>query len=684
MNTPALTAAGIAWSADPLDLDAARRDLWPRDSLRLRAGERPPAPALVAWPCSRADVALLLRWAEEEGRPVVPYGAGSGVCGGAQGVEGALVIDLKRMRRLLQVDAAAGTAHVEAGMLGQHLEDALAPLGWKTAHSPSSIHCSTVGGYVAARSAGQFSSRFGVFEDMLLAAHAETPTGPMDTGLWTPQGSEDLQAVLLGSEGGLGVITDVLVKLAPLPQRWWLRGFAFPSLEAAWSAMRQLMQSGLWPSALRLYDPVDTRVGGPANAARKAARGPSEPGVWDRLRTAVLGIPGLRRRLLEIPLSLPGFVNRMADRLGDEVLLIIGFEGEDATVEALVEAALPLLAAGRDLGAGPGEHWFAHRHDVSYKLAPLFIAGAWADTMEVATTWSRLPALYAGVRAALGEGALVMAHFSHAYPEGCSIYFSFVGSGDTAAYDAVWRKGLAAARAAGGTVTHHHGVGQLKGAAAAGEAGAALPFWRGLQRQRDPQLRLNPGRPFPADAVVRSEVPPISSAGPVWSIDAESQLAWVSGAAAVTAIAAELAAQGWALRQRPDRPIREFLLALRPGALLRPELAALGMILRLPGGERLRLGHAPRSAAGPDLRWLTLRRAELEAVELPVIPLGAPVFSGLDGGELGAERLRPLGRGGGRAWFVGPAAERLATLAGDPRPGSVLDLPCLDPCGSAS
>jgi alkyldihydroxyacetonephosphate synthase len=260
MNTPALTAAGIAWSADPLDLDAARRDLWPRDSLRLRAGERPPAPALVAWPRSRADVALLLRWAEEEGRPVVPYGAGSGVCGGAQGVEGALVIDLKRMRRLLQVDAAAGTAHVEAGMLGQHLEDALAPLGWKTAHSPSSIHCSTVGGYVAARSAGQFSSRFGVFEDMLLAAHAETPTGPMDTGLWTPQGSEDLQAVLLGSEGGLGVITDVLVKLAPLPHRWWLRGFAFPSLEAAWSAMRGLMQAGLWPSALRLYDPVDTRL----------------------------------------------------------------------------------------------------------------------------------------------------------------------------------------------------------------------------------------------------------------------------------------------------------------------------------------------------------------------------------------------------------------------------------------
>jgi hypothetical protein len=179
-------------------------------------------------------------------------------------------------------------------------------------------------------------------------------------------------------------------------------------------------------------------------------------------------------------------------------------------------------------------------------------------------------------------------------------------------------------------------------------------------------------------------VPPISSAGPVWSIDAESQLAWVSGAAAVTAIAAELAAQGWALRQRPDRPIREFLLALRPGALLRPELAALGMILRLPGGERLRLGHAPRSAAGPDLRWLTLRRAELEAAELPVIPLSAPVFSGLDGGELGAERLRPLARGGGRAWFVGPAAERLATLAGDPRPGSVLDLPCLDPRGSAS
>ena len=180
--------------------------------------------------------------------------------------------------------------------------------------------------------------------------------------------------------------------------------------------------------------------------------------------------------------------------MSDEVLLIVGFEGpipQNASVEAV-----PLLQEGRDLGAAPGQQWFDHRHDVSYKLAPVFMAGAFADTMEVAARWDRLPDLYAQVQGALGRHTAVMAHFSHAYQEGCSIYFSFAGRGSLKTYDATWRAALDAARAAGGTVTHpRRGIPQ---AAAAKEAGHALRIWDEAKTTWDPNNLMN-CRPFPVE-----------------------------------------------------------------------------------------------------------------------------------------------------------------------------------------
>ncbi|RME28508.1 MAG: FAD-binding oxidoreductase [Deltaproteobacteria bacterium] len=250
----------LATSSAPLDLEAYRRDLWPRLTLATLRGQPGPAPARVAWPRDAAEVRAALRLAEAEDLAVVPYGAGSGVCGGAAGRRDALVVDLKRMNAIRDLDTEARTVRVQPGVLGQHLEDWLGRRGWMTAHSPSSIWCSTVGGYVAARSAGQFSSRYGVFEDMLLAARAEAPAGTIEAGLWTPRGEEDLLPVLCGSEGGLAVVTDTLVRVAPLPEARWLRGYAFDNLQSAWTAMRRIMQAGLWPSVLRLYDPLDTRL----------------------------------------------------------------------------------------------------------------------------------------------------------------------------------------------------------------------------------------------------------------------------------------------------------------------------------------------------------------------------------------------------------------------------------------
>ena len=640
MDLDVLRAAGIDVTEAPVHLNAYRRDLWPRDTLAMMTGgERPPVPLAVATPTHEDQVAASIEWATQHGVTVVPYGAGSGVCGGSRGRAGSLVIDMKRLNRIRGIDVHARTARIDAGILGQHLEDQLGSLGWMTAHSPSSIACSTAGGYLAARSAGQFSSRYGVFDDMTLAAKAICPSGPMLCGTWTPEGQEDWLPVLTGSEGGLGVVTDLLVRIHPLPQTRWFRGFAFPTVEAAWSAMQALMQANLWPSVLRLYDPVDTKIGGKTKASDAKAGG----GLFGWLKSVASNNPTLKRHMMSIPLAMPGLLNRIGRGLSDEVLLIVGFEGPIPLVNASVEAAEPLLREGRDLGAEPGEQWFAHRHDVSYKLAPVFMAGAFADTMEVAARWDRLPDLYAQVQAALGKHTAVMAHFSHAYQEGCSIYFSFAGRGSLKTYDATWQAALDAARAAGGTVTHHHGVGILKADAAAREAGHALRVWQEAKTTWDPDHVMNPGRPFPVEAPTLDEPAwPAPEGGPIFEINAQAGTARVCPNTAPDEIQAALASEGLSLRYLSDRPLGVWLSELRRGVLGCWQTPLFGVQARFPDGTATRLFPAPRSAAGPDLRWSLLRRATAEWVEVPIRTLDGDLVVEASNPHLDPRELRPL------------------------------------------
>jgi alkyldihydroxyacetonephosphate synthase len=669
MDLEALRRRGLAVETRPFHLLSYRRDLWPRATLMLRDGVMPPSPGAVTWPESAEQVGVALKWASDQGVPVVPYGAGSGVCGGAAGLAGSLVIDMKRMNRLVEVDHQARTARVESGMLGQHLEDQLMRQGLMTAHSPSSIMTSTVGGWVAARSAGQFSSRYGVFDDMLLGLHAETPAGPVDAGVWTPQGHEDLISLFSGSEGTLGVVTEALVRVAPVPETRWLRGFAFRDLPSAWDAMRRLLQAGLWPSVLRLYDPVDTRLAGKTKERnRTGGEGPPHPllgsaPLLNRLRQAIEGVPALRHRVLDLPMALPGLINRLAEGLAGEVLLILGFEGPAPLVAIQVKEASRVLDDARDLGAAPGERWFSHRHHVSYKLAPLFIAGAFADTMEVAAPWSRLRELHDRVREALGRHAFVMAHFSHAYPEGCSIYFSFTGAGSTDIYDAAWADALQAAAAAGGTVTHHHGVGQLKAGAATLEAGPALRVWREVKGRLDPQGILNPGRLY-SEVEAADVGPPPPTGGPLFSLEPLDRLAWVDPDAEPASLEAALDNQGHALRIRPDRPIGQWLRSLERGAMDAWEVPLFGLQARFPDGTSVRLQPAPRSAAGPDLRWGVIRRAKLEMVQVPVRPCGDLTVFPLDRSPFDIAEARPAWRTEAAAAIAGPTGPALARCFG--------------------
>jgi alkyldihydroxyacetonephosphate synthase len=608
-------------SEDPLDLLGGGRDLWPRTTLALAGGEPPPVPEAVCWPEDHEQVCALLGWAQGAGVPLVPYGAGSGVCGGAAGGPGSVVVDLKRMRRVLSLDRGRSVVSAEPGLLGQHLEDWLEARGLATRHSPSSIWCSSVGGWAAARSAGQFSSRYGKFEDMVYGMRVATPGGDRLTGARTPWGEEDLGPLFMGSEGTLGIITEVDVRVVPTAAHRWLRGYAFPDLDSAWETMRAVMQADSGPAVMRLYCPVDTRVGG-----RLGGEG-GDAGLLSRLAktagarawAALEGIDGLRRRELSAALAAPRLLNRVAGGLGREVMLIIGWEGSEPEVTAHVRAAAPLLRRGRDLGPEAGEHWYAHRHDVSYKLSPIFERGGFADTMEVATTWSRLGGLYRAVRGALAEHTAVMAHFSHAYPEGCSIYFSFAGTGSLERYDATWSEALEAARRAGGTITHHHGVGQLKARAAARELGNALRVYHTRKRRLDPGGIMNPGRLFAAEPERTEGPPPPPGEGPLLRLHAQDLLAEVDPWARPADIQNALAREGYTMRLPPDRPLAPWLQAFRVEAFERDEVPFFGVQARFDDGCAARLGVSPRSAAGPDLRWGLLRDARAELVEIPLV-----------------------------------------------------------------
>jgi alkyldihydroxyacetonephosphate synthase len=487
-----------AVSCDPADLWAMSRDCWPRSLLWTKQGIAPHPPDVVAWPASTAEVVRVVRFAAARQIAVVPFGAGSGVCGATVPVGGGVALDLKRMGALLAVDLPRRFAEVEAGMLGQRLDELLSAEGATLGHFPSSIYCSTVGGWLATRSAGQLSSRYGKIEDMVLSLEAVDGTGEVLRTTFGPSAGPDLAQLLVGSEGTLAIITSARLRIWPRPRGQWLRGVRFPSTNAGIGAMRELFRSGLRPAVARLYDPLDSLLA-------RAAKGRARKEVPEALRSIV---DGARPPLLRLLLRVPSLLNRAVDALAASALLVLGFEGDgpdgaaDARTEGEIALRLLVAGGGTDEGPAPGERWLANRYAMGYRQSRLFSAGGFADTMEVATTWERLEGLLRAVREAVAPHAFVLAHFSHGYLEGCSIYFTFVGlagpSGgatvSASTYDACWQSALSAACAAGATLSHHHGIGLHKQSFLPREHGHGMLQLRALKRAFDPHGILNPGK----------------------------------------------------------------------------------------------------------------------------------------------------------------------------------------------
>jgi alkyldihydroxyacetonephosphate synthase len=461
----------------------------------------------------------------------------------------------------------------------------------------------------------------------------------------------DLTPLLVGSEGTLGVLTRLRLRLHHAPAHRAFLGFEFPNMDHGAEALRRLYQAGLRPAVARLYDPLDSFMLGDGTKPKKPRRGP------DPFTALALGAP----RVVGAGIAL-------AERfLLKRCKLITIFEGdsEDVREDAARAEALVQKVGGRALGEGIARHWFSRRYAVSYRQSEVFRTGAFSDTMEVAAPWSRLSALNHAVHAALGRHALVMAHMSHAYPDGCSIYFTFVArprkSGAVRTHETLWREALAAAHEAGGTVSHHHGVGRLRGEFLAQELGAGGAFsLAAVKRAWDPSGILCPGTPL-------SELHPPSRIGrPVGSdadeavekrnalkLDEISELVRLAGELSLRDAVGQLRARGHELRFEPDaRSVREWVAAGLPGmpdSFDDPvEQRVAGFAARLNGGVRLRLDPVPRRALGPDPFALFAGSAALGSVES--LWLRAP--------RIGAQRARVLRYAGAAPPPVSGAEER--------------------------
>jgi alkyldihydroxyacetonephosphate synthase len=456
------------------------------DLLRMRAGQAEDAPDAVVLPGSAAQVASVLRACVDAGVAVVPFGGGTSVVGGVAPLRGrfpALVsVDLQRMDRLLQVDTDAQTATFEAGVRGPAAEAALAAYGLTLGHLPQSFERASLGGYAATRSAGQASTGYGRFEDLVAGVAAETPAGPLRLGRGPATAAgPDLLGLLVGSEGALGVLTEVTVRARRRPAAQAYEGWFFRSWEQACAALRALVQEGAAPDVVRLSDPDETR-------AQLALAGPG--GVRGRLGRAALAVRGYR----------------------GGCLAVLGWDGTARAVRARRAASFAVARRHGALSAGTsvGERWARSRFAGPYLRDDLLDAGVLVETLETAASWSALPATYDAVRRAL-HGALsasppvVMCHVSHLYRSGASLYFTVLARQDEHDPVGQWQRAKTAATdaivAAGATITHHHAVGADHRNWMTAEVGPlGVQVLRAVKSVLDPTGVLNPGKLLPPEA----------------------------------------------------------------------------------------------------------------------------------------------------------------------------------------
>lgn len=448
-------------STDETDLLAYSRDAFPLAIKDAAAGLHTYRPSLVVWPVSTQEVAALVRLANRHLIAVIPYGGGSGIVGGALPVQGGIIIDLKRLNKVLKLDPLSLTVTVQSGILGGVLENELAMRGFTTGHYPQSLFSSTAGGWIAHRGIGTFSTKYGKMDDMVISMEVVLPDGSILETRSVPQSAAgpDLNRLFLGAEGVLGIVTTTTLKIHRLPQARINMAFAFASFDQGVECVRRVIQLELRPAVVRLYDPIETQA-----------------------QFSSLNLPNGMAVLLFVAEGYP--------------------EMTELTARLIQEIASEMEPV--ELGTVVGDYWLSHRFSTAALCKTNGKPFGVSDALEIAACWADLSDIYSAMKesmdAAVGPKGQVYGHCSHFYHSGGNLYMIFHAEADRAEDVApLYYRILAAAFTAcmdrGGTLTHHHGVGLGKGRWMPKELGeGGFGLLRRIKHAADPAGIMNPGK----------------------------------------------------------------------------------------------------------------------------------------------------------------------------------------------
>jgi len=429
----------------------------------LDRGQPLPTPDYIVHPSSADEIAEILLVANKYRIPVVPWGGGSGTQGGALPLFGGILVDTKRMDKIIEIDEKSLTVTAQAGINGQQLEWALNEKGLTLPHYAASSNCATLGGYLAPRGTGTISTKYGKAEDMFLRMQIVLPTGEIIRTAHVPKhaAGPDWARLWLGAEGTFGIITEATMQVDYLPEARFLRAVLFDNLSNAIEAGRLMMTRRLEPFVIRLYDPESTR-----SQVKK-----------------VLGYEF------------------------DGAYMVIGFDG-DPDIAALQEKKALEICIGlgaRDLGREPGEKWWEHRYDFYYPPKSLHMPWMYGTT-ETVTTYDKIEKLYWAEKKAVEEGfaewnVKFIGHFSHWFHWGVMVYTRFIIEEPPAdaqealqLHNRVWNAAMTAVLENGGMINEHHGVGLKLGRFMRRQYTDAWPFLLRLKKMIDPNGIMNPGK----------------------------------------------------------------------------------------------------------------------------------------------------------------------------------------------
>ncbi|MFY9979015.1 MAG: FAD-binding oxidoreductase [Candidatus Sulfotelmatobacter sp.] len=462
-----------------------------RDLFRLRHGLAAGAPDLIIYPENEREICLTLRAAAERGVSVIPFGGGSNISGCLERMDRgrmAVSLDMRRMRRILEVDTRSFTARIEAGVFGPDLEAQLGAYGMTLGHFPDSFLHSTLGGWIATRSAGMQSDKYGKIEDMVIALRMVTPEGALATRA-VPKSSNgiDVNHLCIGSEGTFGVITEATMRLHPRPQRRQVPGYLFPEFEGGIEAMRECVRQECMPAMVRLNDPDKTALSmafrPPASSFSKATSS-----------------------LFKSYLRLKRF------SLATACLMLTAFEGSETAVDREMRQVQGIYrkCGAVSLGASAGRSFESTKYDFPHIRDFLLDRDVTSDVSETSTVWSNILPLYKdtvdvlrGKIAESGAHPWVGCHISHTYQSGASVYFTFAFRQQPEREMDQYLRAKKAAQQSfsdhGATLSHHHAVGTEHLPWLSTEISPiGVQAIAAIKRSLDPTNIMNPGRLQPS------------------------------------------------------------------------------------------------------------------------------------------------------------------------------------------